>query len=100
MIRNVHERPGHATPEYHTLTIPSPTAYGGLSPDVLSGTIAEFAVCSSATKPQDIILRPITPEPDLAQSFARPKDLWPRQHATPDLRQVFFGFGITPNPQA
>ncbi|HKP74905.1 MAG TPA: hypothetical protein VJT67_05145 [Longimicrobiaceae bacterium] len=42
-IRSVHERPGHATPEFRTLTIPIPDGYGGLSPEVLSGAIAKFA---------------------------------------------------------
>ena len=51
-IRTVHERPGHATPEYRTLTIPIPEGYGGLSPDVLSGAIAKFA----AGKKADVLL--------------------------------------------
>ena len=53
MIRSVHERPGHATPEYRTLTIPIPDGYGGLSPDVLSGAIAKFA---AGKKPDCLLL--------------------------------------------
>lgn len=52
-IRSVHERPGHATPEFRTLTIPIPDGYGGLSPDVLSGAIAKFA---STLRPDSLIL--------------------------------------------
>ncbi|HEX8904386.1 MAG TPA: hypothetical protein VF771_06060 [Longimicrobiaceae bacterium] len=51
-IRSVHERPGHATPEFRTLTIPIPDAFGGLSPEVLSGAIARFA----ASKKPDCLL--------------------------------------------
>jgi hypothetical protein len=53
MIRSVHERAGHATPEYRTLTIPIPDGYGGLSPEVLSGAIARFA---SGKKPDCLLL--------------------------------------------
>ena len=51
-IRSVHERPGHATPEFRTLSIPVPDAFGGLSPEVLSGAIARFA----ASKKPDCLL--------------------------------------------
>lgn len=51
-IRSVHEKPGHATPEFRTLAIPVPEGFGGLSPDVLSGAIARFAV----TKKPDCLL--------------------------------------------
>ena len=52
-IRSVHERPGHATPEFRTLTIPIPDVFGGLSPEVLSGAIAKFA---AGRKPECLIL--------------------------------------------
>lgn len=52
-IRSVHERPGHATPEFRTLTIPIPDGYGGLGPDVLSGAIARFA---GSKKPDCLLL--------------------------------------------
>jgi hypothetical protein len=51
-IRSVHEKPGHATPEFRTLGIPVPDGFGGLSPDVLSGAIARFA----ASKKPDCLL--------------------------------------------
>jgi len=42
-LRSVHERPGHATPEYRTLAIPVPEGLVGSSPEILSGAIARFA---------------------------------------------------------
>lgn len=42
-LRCIHERPGHATPEFRTLNIPVPEGLGGLSPDVLSGIISRYA---------------------------------------------------------
>lgn len=42
-LRSVHERPGHATPEYRTLAIPVPEGLAGSSPEILSGAIARFA---------------------------------------------------------
>lgn len=42
-LRSVHEKPGHATPEFRTLAIPVPDEVGGVSPDILSGTIARYA---------------------------------------------------------
>ena len=51
-VRSVHENPGHATPEFRTLTIPIPDSFGGLSPEVLSGAIAKFA----STKRPDCLL--------------------------------------------
>lgn len=51
-IRCVHERPGHASPEFRTLGIPVPDGFGGMSPDVMSGCIAKFA----ATKKPDCLL--------------------------------------------
>jgi hypothetical protein len=42
-VRSVHERPGHATPEFRTLAIPVPESLGGVSPEILSGAIARFA---------------------------------------------------------
>ncbi|HEX5520752.1 MAG TPA: hypothetical protein VFX29_03610, partial [Longimicrobiaceae bacterium] len=42
-LRSIHERPGHATPEYRNLAIPVPDGIGGTPPDVLSATIARYA---------------------------------------------------------
>lgn len=42
-IRCVHERPGHASPEFRTLNIPVSDGLGGVSPEVLSGAIAGYA---------------------------------------------------------
>jgi hypothetical protein len=52
-IRSVHERPGHATPEFRTLNIPVPEALGGVSPEVLSGTVARYA---ATKKPECLLL--------------------------------------------
>lgn len=49
----VHERPGHATPEFRTLNIPVPDGFGGLSPEVLSGIISRYA---AQKKPDCLIL--------------------------------------------
>lgn len=51
-VRSVHERPGHATPEFRTLAIPVPPGVGAVSPEILSGTIARYA----ATKKPDCLL--------------------------------------------
>jgi hypothetical protein len=42
-IRIVHDRPGHASPEFRTLAVPIPDSAGGASPSVLSTTIAQYA---------------------------------------------------------
>lgn len=42
-LRSVHEKFGHASPEYRTLVIPVPAAGGGASPEILSSTIARYA---------------------------------------------------------
>lgn len=52
-VRSVHERTGHATPEYRTLSIPIPDGVGGASPTLLSGAIARFA---RAKPPQSLLL--------------------------------------------
>jgi hypothetical protein len=41
-IRSVHDRAGHATPEFRTLAIPLPDGFDA-PPDVLSGAIAHYA---------------------------------------------------------
>jgi hypothetical protein len=46
-IRSVHERAGHATPEFRTLAIPVPETLGGFSPEILSGAIARYAAQKS-----------------------------------------------------
>ena len=51
-IRSVHERTGHATPEYRTLNIPIPDGAGGASPTLLSSAIARYA----RTKPPQCLL--------------------------------------------
>ncbi|MBW3570539.1 MAG: hypothetical protein KY467_05490 [Gemmatimonadetes bacterium] len=42
-LRSVHEKPGHATPEFRTLAIPVPDGLGSVPPEILSGTIAKYA---------------------------------------------------------
>jgi hypothetical protein len=42
-IRMVHERRGHASPEYRTLAVPIPEGAEGSSPTVLSSAIARYA---------------------------------------------------------
>ncbi|HEX2092644.1 MAG TPA: hypothetical protein VHG28_09595 [Longimicrobiaceae bacterium] len=42
-LRCIHERAGHATPEYRNLAIPVPEGFGGASPEILSGAIARYA---------------------------------------------------------
>ena len=59
-IRCVHERPGHATPEFRTLNIPVPEGMGGVSPEVLSGSIAHFA----ADKRPDCLMLALEAEMD------------------------------------
>lgn len=59
-IRCVHERPGHATPEFRTLNIPVPEGLGGVSPEVLSGVIARYA----ADKKPDCLLLALEAEND------------------------------------
>lgn len=46
-VRSVHERVGHATPEYRTLAVPVPAGAAGASPEVLSGIIARYAASKS-----------------------------------------------------
>ena len=52
-IRSVHEKPGHATPEFRTLAIPIPDDLGGASPEILSGTIRKYA---ETRKPDCLLL--------------------------------------------
>ncbi|HEX2208352.1 MAG TPA: hypothetical protein VHG93_11770 [Longimicrobium sp.] len=42
-LRSVHEKPGHATPEFRTVAIPVPDGLGSVPPDILAGTIAKYA---------------------------------------------------------
>jgi hypothetical protein len=42
-LRSVHEKPGHATPEFRTVAIPVPDGLGSVPPEILSGTIAKYA---------------------------------------------------------
>ena len=46
-IRSIHERVGHATPEYRTFAVPVPSGAAGASPEVLSGVIARYAAQKS-----------------------------------------------------
>ncbi|HUE96580.1 MAG TPA: hypothetical protein VMN39_07960 [Longimicrobiaceae bacterium] len=52
-IRTVHDRPGHASPEYRTLAVPLPEGAAGGSPEVLSTAIAGYA---RRSLPQCILL--------------------------------------------
>lgn len=42
-LRTVHERQGHASPEFRTLNIPVPESANGSSPVLLSALIARYA---------------------------------------------------------
>ncbi len=42
-IRVVHDRAGHASPEFRTLAVPLPPGGSGASPTILSGSIAAYA---------------------------------------------------------
>jgi hypothetical protein len=52
-IRCVHDRPGHATPEFRTVAVPIPPGAEGASPEVLSRVIASYA---SRSAPAAILL--------------------------------------------
>jgi hypothetical protein len=52
-LRSVHEKPGHATPEFRTVAIPVPDGMGGVPPEILSGTIARYA---KTRKPDCLLL--------------------------------------------
>lgn len=52
-LRSVHEKPGHATPEFRTVAIPVPDGMGGVPPEILSGTIARYA---QTRKPDCLLL--------------------------------------------
>lgn len=52
-LRSVHEKAGHATPEYRNIGIPVPEEVAGAPPEILSRTIARYI----ATKaPQRLLL--------------------------------------------
>jgi len=59
-LRSVHEKPGHATPEFRTVAIPVPDGLGCVPPDILSGTIARYA----HTKKPDCLLLAMEAEMD------------------------------------
>src|SRR5687768_2565783 len=59
-LRSVHEKPGHATPEFRTVAIPIPDGLGGVPPEILSGTIARYA----QTKKPDCLLLAMEAEMD------------------------------------
>lgn len=42
-IRTVHDRSGHASPEFRTLAVPIPESAAGASPGIISDAIARFA---------------------------------------------------------
>jgi len=67
-LRSVHERPGHATPEYRNLAIPIPDGLGGAPPDVLSATIA----CYAEQKRPDRLLLAIDAATTAANGATRP----------------------------
>ena len=52
-LRSVHEKPGHATPEFRTVAIPVPDGLGSVPPEILSGTIARYA---QSKKPDCLLL--------------------------------------------
>jgi hypothetical protein len=59
-LRSVHERQGHATPEFRTLAIPVPDGAAGASPEILSGAIEHYA----AAKHPDCLLLAFEAEMD------------------------------------
>jgi hypothetical protein len=59
-LRSVHEKPGHATPEFRTVAIPVPDGLGCVPPEILSGTIARYA----QTKKPDCLLLAMEAEMD------------------------------------
>ena len=63
-LRSVHEKPGHATPEFRTVAIPVPDGMGGVPPDILSGTIARYA----ETRKPDCLLLAMEAEMDGEES--------------------------------
>lgn len=66
-LRCVHERVGHATPEFRTLVIPPPPG-GAVSPDVLSASIAYYA----AQRTPDRLLLALDALHDPGDGEARP----------------------------
>lgn len=52
-LRSVHEKQGHATPEFRTVAIPIPDGVAGAPPEILSGTIARYA---KVKKPDCLLL--------------------------------------------
>jgi hypothetical protein len=52
-IRMIHERSGHASPEYRTLAVPIPSGAEGGSPEVLSSSIARY---TSTRNPHCLLL--------------------------------------------
>ena len=67
-LRSVHEKPGHATPEFRTVAIPVPDGLGGVPPEILSGTIARYA----QTKKPDCLLLAMEAEMDADGQGSRP----------------------------
>ncbi|HEX6913028.1 MAG TPA: hypothetical protein VF142_21645 [Longimicrobium sp.] len=67
-LRSVHEKPGHATPEFRTVAIPVPDGMGGVPPEILSGTIARYA----QTRKPDCLLLAMEAEMDADGKGARP----------------------------
>jgi hypothetical protein len=67
-LRSVHEKPGHATPEFRTVAIPVPDGMGGVPPNILSGTIARYA----QTKKPDCLLLAMEAELDADGQGSRP----------------------------
>lgn len=67
-LRSVHEKPGHATPEFRTVAIPVPDGMGGVPPEILSGTIARYA----HTKKPDCLLLAMEAEMDADGQGSRP----------------------------
>lgn len=67
-LRSVHEKPGHATPEFRTVAIPIPDGVGGAPPEILSGTIARYA----EVKKPDCLLLAMEAELDTDGAGSRP----------------------------
>lgn len=52
-LRSVHEKVGHATPEYRTIGITIPPEVNGASPEILAGAVARYA---AAKAPERLML--------------------------------------------
>lgn len=67
-LRSIHERIGHATPEYRNIGIPIPSEADGASPEILSAAIARFA----ASKTPERLLLAVDATMDMGEGIPHP----------------------------